>query len=318
MKGRKTLVLVGLMTFGQHALVHAHATDEQRFHLGDVEVSLGVGLLNAKAQEKVYDVSDGKKISQLSWDLKQVPTLHLGLSYKPLSWLSLDARGWTQVAKGNSHMTDYDWLGDDDEGWTHFSDHPDTRIQKAWQAELAATAWALKRENLALGVMLGYQRSQYGWQSRGGRYNYSSDDGLRDVSGEFPNGLKGITYQQTYDTPYVGLVGLYNYRNWTVESRFKYSQWVKARDFDQHHLRGLTFTGDQGNRGRMQSLALAVSYGMTPQFSIKAGVDYQVYAEAKGSTLIKHVAGGRDKFGGDSGSQAARTVLSSLALNYRF
>jgi plasminogen activator len=319
MKGRKTLVMLGLFAFGQEAVARAQTTDEQRFRLGSVGVSLGVGLLNGQSQEKVYDVDEGgRKISQLNWDIKQVPTLHLGLSYQPLDWLSLDASGWTQVAKGDGHMKDYDWF-DDDADWTHRSDHPDTRIKQAWQADVAATAWALKRDELALGVVLGYQRSQFEWEARGGNYLYSSDDGYRDISGNIPDSLKGITYRQTYETPYVGLVGIYNYRNWTLESRFKHSQWVKARDYDQHHLRDLTFTGNNGNRGRMQSLALGLSYRFHPQFSVKAGVDYQMYGESSGSTRVKDLESGeRTHYSGKSGGQSSRTVLSSLALNYRF
>lgn len=207
----------------------------------------------------------------MNWDIKQAPTLHLGLTFHPREWLSLDLLGWTRIAKGDGHMKDYDWQSDEHADWSHFSDHPDTRVNTAWQAELAATAWAFKREDLALGIMFGYQRSQFGWQARGGRYNYSSSDGYRDLSGEIPAGMKGITYEQRYDTPYVGLAGRYTLQDWTLESRFKYSQWGKASDFDKHHLRDLTFAGDHGNKGRMQSLAVALSYHVNPQLSVKAG-----------------------------------------------
>ena len=313
------MVLLGLLSASTQAWADSHVGEQQRFKLGNVEFTLGAGLLNGEAEEKVYDVDNGAKVSQLDWQLKQVPTLHLGLSWHPLRWLTLDARGWTQIAKGDSHMKDYDWLGEDDQSWTDYSDHPDTRVQKAWQAEVAATVWALKRDDLALGAVLAYQHSELGWQSRGGSYTYSSDYGYRDLSGEFERGEKGITYQQTYQTPYVGLVGLYSLGNWTLESRVKHSQWVKARDHDQHHMRSLTFSGNHGNRGRMQSLSLGLSYRINPQFSVKAGVDYQVYAEAKGSTRVKHNAGGQSlNIDGKSGSQASRTVLSNLALSYQF
>lgn len=53
-------------------------------------------------------------------------------------------------------------------------------MTKAWQADFAGTAWALKRDDLALGVMLGYQRNQFGWQAGAGRYTYSFDEGFRD------------------------------------------------------------------------------------------------------------------------------------------
>lgn len=319
MKGRKTLLWLGLAAFAAEALAEAQTTREEQFQLGAVGVSVGVGLLSGQAREKVYDVESGQKISQLNWSMTQVPTLHLGLKYQPLDWLSLDLNGWTRVARGDGHMKDYDWADEDRASWSHYSDHPDTQVTKAWQADFAATAWALKRDDLAVGAMLGYQRSQFGWQARGGRYTYSSGQGFRDEAGEFPDGEKGISYQQTYDTPYVGLVGLYHFRNWTLEGKFKYSQWVRARDYDRHHLTGVTYDGDYGDKGRMHSLAVALSYRINPQLTLKAGLDHQVYAEAKGSTSLSDKdSGDRFRIAGDAGSQSARTTMSTLALAYAF
>jgi len=69
----------------------------------------------------------------------------------------------------------------------------------------------------------------------------------------------------------------------------------------------------------MQSLAMGLSYQINPRFSVKADVDYQMYTEAKGSTRTKHLDTGKtDYYGGNAGSQTARTVLSSLAVNYHF
>jgi len=318
--GRKTLLLLtalGLSALGQQALADAKVTNEQRLKVGGVDLSMGLGLLNGRSQEKVYD--DGEKLSQLTWDIKQVPTLHLGLAFHPLDWLSYDLRGWTRISGGNSHMKDYDWLSDEDVGWTHYSDHPKTRLKNAWQVEFAATAWALKREDLALGVTAGYQRSRFDWDSKGGSYVYTSENGFRDLEGNFPGGEKAISYQQTYDTPYLGLVGLYNLKNWTLESRFKYSQWVRARDFDTHHMRDLTFSGDNGNTGRMQSLALGLAYNVNPQLSVKAGIDHQVYASTKGSTLIKHEPSGQSfKTEPKSSAQTNRTTMTTLAVAYQF
>lgn len=318
--GRKTLFLMtalGLSALGQQAWADAIVTNEQRLKVGSVDLSMGLGLLNGRSQEKVY--GGGKKISQLTWDIKQVPTLHLGLAFHPLDWLSYDLRGWTRVSGGNSHMKDYDWSSDEDVGWTDYSDHPKTRLKNAWQVEFSGTAWALKREDLALGVMAGYQRSRFDWDARGGSYVYSSPDGFRDQQGNFPDGEKGITYQQTYDTPYLGLVGLYNLKNWTLESRFKYSQWVKAKGFDTHHERDTTFSDNNGNTGRMQSLALGLTYNVNPQLSVKAGIDHQVYTSTKGRTRVN------DRFNGvnfrtepKSSAQSNRTTMTTLAVAYQF
>ena len=319
MKGRKTLLMLGLVAFAHEAMATAQVTGEQRFELGSIEMNLGVGVLNGQAREKVFRPDNGKKMSQLNWDMKQVPTLHLGLTYYPAQWLSLDLRGWTADTKGNSHMKDYDWLKDDHKSWSDYSDHPDTRVEKAWQAEIAGTAWLFRNEHAAIGATIGYQRSLYGWDSRGGRYTYSSDAGYRDMSGKFPDAEKGIGYEQTYDTPYVGLVGLLHFRDWSLEGRFKHSQWVRARDVDQHYLRDTTFTRHDGNSGRMQSFALALSYRFNPQLSMKAGVDHQVYAESRGSMAVEDRAEGQtDHYSGKVAGQSARTTLSTLAVSYAF
>jgi plasminogen activator len=68
-------------------------------------------------------------------------------------------------------------------------------------------------------------------------------------------------------------VGLYHFRNWTLEGKFNYSQWVRARDHDRYHVTGVTYDGDYGDYGdggRMQSLAVALSYRVSPQLSLRA------------------------------------------------
>lgn len=245
MNARTILVMLGLAAYAGSALASAQVTNEQRLQVGSVEMSLGAGLLNGQSQEKVYD--SGDKVSQLNWDIEQVPTLHLRLALHPLEWLTLDARGWTRMSGGNSDMQDYDWEGDSD-SWAHFSDHPDTRLKRAWQADVSATAWAIKRKDVAVGALAGYQHTRFDWQSRGGSYIYSSRYGYRDERGDFPAGEKA-----------------------------------------------------------------------NPQLSIKAGLELQVYAEAKGYANIHEVdKGRRSRTEHGSSSQSSRTTMSSLALAYQF
>jgi plasminogen activator len=114
-------------------------------------------------------------------------------------------------------------------------------------------------------------------------------------------------------------VGVYGVRDWSLETRFKYSQWVKARDSDTHHARAITFAGSNGDKGRMYSLAAAPSYSFYPQLSVKAGLEHQVYAESRGYANIHVVDEGyRLRTEPNSSSQSNRTTVSSLALAYRF
>lgn len=59
------------------------------------------------------------------------------------------------------------------------------------------------------------------------------------------------------------------------------------------------------------------TFGYEPQRYRTEG--HQMYAEAKGRTLIKDKhSGDRFRIAGDAGSQSARTTMSTLALAYAF
>jgi plasminogen activator len=64
-----------------------------------VAVEVSAGYLTANAKELVYNVpGDGTKVSQLNWNIDRAAVIAARLSYRPLDWLSLRARGWMTVA----------------------------------------------------------------------------------------------------------------------------------------------------------------------------------------------------------------------------
>ena len=68
-------------------------------------------------------------------------------------------------------------------------------------------------------------------------YNY--DNGA--YTGEFPAGERGIGYSQRFSMPYIGLVGQYRINDFEFNALFKFSDWVRAHDNDEHYMRDLTF-----------------------------------------------------------------------------
>lgn len=249
--------------------------------------------------------------------MKNVRTLHLGAGYQPLPWLSVNASGWTAIRPGNSRMTDYDWLYED-EDWSHRSIHPDTQLDKAYQAEVSGTLWALQDQDVGLGVTLGYQVNRFQWTARGGSYLYSSRTGFRDVTGDFPDGQKVISYRQGYRTPYIGVTSYYDWQDWRVDLYGKYSRWVTAQAFDTHHLRSMTFA-DKGRRAELKAVGFGVTYRFVPQFAVRAGVDYQTLGEAKGPTRMTSLETDEQVvLAGDAAGISNRTVQSNLSLSYQF
>lgn len=283
---------------------------------GPLELNLGLGYLTGRSQEKVYDTSTGAKISQLFWDIEQAPTLHAGVTLEPLPRLSLALKGWSKLDSGNSTMRDYDWLSEQSTAWSDLSTHPDTRLMRAYQLEFTATAWVLREADWQLGMLAGYQKSHFKWEAKGGSYIYSSESGFRDEQGNFPDGELGITYQQTFKAPFIGITAGYQWQSWSLDASIKGSRWVTANDFDTHHQRDTTFAGT-GNDSRLFAATLGLGYALNAQLSVQGQLDYQEYSEGKGKVRINE-AGQTSVEQGDAGGMANRTSQASLGLSYSF
>ena len=316
MRNLMSLSGVCLALIGGMAQAEAVRTQEASWQWDRAQVSLGVGYLTGRSQEKVYDPQSGAKISQLFWEIEQAPTLHAGFSLDPSPWLTLSLQGWSKLDSGDSTMTDYDWLSEQESAWSDRSYHPDTRLIRAYQAEFAASFWLLREADWQLGLLAGYQRTHYKWEAKGGSYTYSSDWGFRDMTGTFPDGEVGITYQQTYKAPYLGLTGRYQWQDWQLDATLKGSDWVDAEDYDIHHLRSTTFAGT-GEGSRLRAASLGLAYRFSEQLSLRGQVEYQEFTEGKGKVKIDDGAS-REVIEGDAGGMSNRTVQASLGMHYRF
>ncbi len=66
-----------------------------------------------------------------------------------------------------------------------------------------------------LGALLGLRFASVQWSAYGGSYVYTSDPSstFRDDVGTIDDGVLGITYEQNFTTPYLGLAGEVSYDN---------------------------------------------------------------------------------------------------------
>lgn len=102
MRNLMSLSGVCLALIGGMAQAEAVRTQEASWQWDRAQVSLGVGYLTGRSQEKVYDPQSGAKINQLFWEIEQAPTLHAGFSLDPSPWLTL-AAGLEQARFGRQH-----------------------------------------------------------------------------------------------------------------------------------------------------------------------------------------------------------------------
>jgi plasminogen activator len=278
-----------------------------------VEASLGY--IRGTSREYVYD-AQGARLSQLDWRIDHGAVAAGRLTFRPLDWLSVRARGWAKIDADNM-MKDYDWfagyLGFD--SWTHRSLHADTELTKGLQGDVSVAAWFWQDQGFALGAIAGYRHMTLKWEAYGGSYIYSVS-AFRDTAGTFSDQLV-ITYQQDWQTPYIGFGLSYSVDDLVVTGEVIGSGWVKARATDHHVLRDLVFE-DQFSKSLMIGATAGVEYRFHEAWSGVGRVEYQRYFEAEGNTkIIDQATGATIRLPRPAAGAASENTLVSLGVKAR-
>jgi outer membrane protease len=294
---------------------------------GGFSFSLGtsVGLVEGTASELVYYYPNGRKfkLSELTWDLKDVVMAGLHGSMGIGRRFRLNLGVWSALTEGDGMMVDRDWayapgvaafLEPNDQNWTHESQHPDTSLDKGMIVDTNANIMALQAGPFSFHGILGLKYDTWKWSARGGTYVYSSE-GFRDTAGSFPAGAQVITYEQQYLIPYAGLRVSGTWPAFQLESHLLYSPLVSASDSDYHVLRGVLFEGDFSG-GTYVGLGLNATWAFARHWSATLGAEYQSISEITGDITIS----GEEGYGsfGDAAGIAMNAMLFSLGVGYRF
>ena len=284
------------------------------FSPDSLAVSASAGMLSGKSHEMVYDEATGRKISQLDWKIKNVAILKGDITWDAYSFLTLNARGWTSLASGSGHMDDYDWMNAKQSSWTDHSSHPATNVNYANEYDLNVKGWIFQGDNYKAGVTAGYQETRFSWTATGGTYNY--DNGA--YQGNFPTGERGIGYSQRFSMPYIGLAGQYRFNDFEFNALFKFSDWVRAHDNDEHYMRDLTFR-EKTTDSRYYGASVDAGYYVTPHAKVFAEFTYSSYEEGKGGTqIIDTNTGDSGSIGGDAAGISNHNYTITAGLQYRF
>jgi len=284
------------------------------FSPDSLAVSASAGMLSGKSHEMVYDEATGRKISQLDWKIKNVAILKGDITWDAYSFLTLNARGWTSLASGSGHMDDYDWMNAKQSSWTDHSSHPATNVNYANEYDLNVKGWIFQGDNYKAGVTAGYQETRFSWTATGGTYNY--DNGA--YQGNFPAGERGIGYSQRFSMPYIGLAGQYRFNDFEFNALFKFSDWVRAHDNDEHYMRDLTFR-EKTTDSRYYGASVDAGYYVTPHAKVFAEFTYSSYEEGKGGTqIIDTNTGDSGSIGGDAAGISNHNYTITAGLQYRF
>lgn len=236
-----------------------------------------IGIMNGLAQEFVYN-PDGSELSRLDWRMDNILMFQGGVALNVTNRARAGLRGAFSLT-GASNMDDYDFnVGfcppAPGGGRECHSSHPDTQLRQAWMLDLYGEYDVIKRDDFSLSLIGGYKRDHYEWSAIGGTANYAT----------LPPGF-GISYEQNWSAPYVGVGFQAKRGNGTFTGRLTGSVWASGDDMDDHHLRNLLFT-ESFDRTTYLSADLGYKHQLRQGMSLTAGYRYQQWGTGKGPTVI--------------------------------
>jgi len=292
-----------------------------------VSFSLGtsIGLVEGTATELAISYPNGRKfkLSELTWDIKDVVMAGVYGSVGLGRRFRLNLGVWSALIEGNGTMVDRDWdysesdsafLKPNDGNWTHESRHPDTSLDKGILVDLNLSVLALPAGPFSLRGIVGFKHDTWKWSARGGTYVYSFE-GFRDITGSFPEGVQVITYEQQYSIPYIGVGASWTRSAFQLETHLLVSPVVFASDKDEHVLRAVTFEGEFSG-GKYIGLGLNATWAFARHWATTLGVEYQKIPEITGDISIAGSEGSGLFRGGGGVAMSATSVI--LGAGYRF
>jgi len=277
---------------------------------------LGVGYLTGQAHEYVYWADQGgHTASDLIWDIDSVYMFGLGGSIRPLSWLNINADIWFNIADGDGYMEDYDWqvVG---MAWTDQSKHDNTDVTTAVMFDVNVEMTMFSTGTVSFNGIAGYRHDTFEWEAQGGSYIYSID-AFRDTSGTFPQDMHGITYEQSFDVPYVGIGFTADFDRVHIAAKVTGSTFVSGKATDQHHVRDLV-TYDDFSGESMLAFDISFGYDITESLGIAASFAYEKYDTMTGDSEWHFNDVGEVYILADGAGADLETSMLSFKMTYLF
>lgn len=299
---------------GAQVVVPEKSTEVQVERAGvNITARLQAGHLTGEANEYVYD--GGHTLSQLIWKIDDIYMLGAGVSVKPLHWIAINADGWFNISDGGGTMDDYDWMvqGMD---WTHWSHHENTDVTKGIMVDINVELTPFKAGPVRFSGFLGYKRDNWEWEARGGSYIYSYY-GFRDTSGTWPDDELGITYEQIFNVPYIGIGVNGDFGAFDLKARLIGSPFVSGETIDHHHMRDLVVYDDFSG-GDMIAFDIAGAYSFTEHLAMQMALNYTKYDTMKGDAEYHYNDIGVVVTYPDAAGTDLETTMFSLSFLYTF
>jgi len=307
-------LLISAYEAGAQEVVPEKSAEVQVGRAGvNITARLQEGHLTGEANEYVYDGSH--TLSQLIWKIDDIHMIGAGISVKPLHWLAINGDAWFNIIDGNGTMDDYDWMvrGGD---WTHWSHHENTDVTKGIIVDINVELTPFKTGPVKFSGLLGYRRDNWEWEARGGSYIYSVNS-FRDTQGTWPDDQLGITYEQIFNVPYIGISVNGDFGVFDLKARLIGSPFVHGETIDHHHLRDLVVYDDFSG-GDMVAFDIAGTYSFTNHLALQMAFNYTKYDTMRGDAEYHYNDIGVVVTYPDAAGTDLETTMLSLSFLYTF
>ena len=297
-------------------------------------------VLNGSVNEYVFDelnLNTDNKVSQLDWDIKNIPVFGLKADFDILQYMYVSLSGSFGIPKESGYMQDYDWLNsfakidkDIPDSWyddgfselTHYSKHTNELV-KYIDFYVSAGYNIYTPYNLKITPFLSYQYESIHLAGKYGFGRYKSDD-KSFVIKDYSNYNKVISYLQEINAMFIGLsVKFDNIPHTSLSADFMVSPkmtFINAVDY--HYTRQEVFWDKISNswqlKGNIEAQYKFNRYNKTGIFS-----SFQYIPVSKGDTSKKYLnSDGTIKtekwcqIGKNSGGTSR--FIWSIGINYSF
>jgi outer membrane protease len=344
MRAKIICIAASLLAGGAHAADLAPSTPRTAVVAANpmFDLSLSIGVMSARASESVYatrgdgsGLPPGTRMSQLNWNTQASGMAGLTLGWNVLPLTRIEASLYVPFAKNDNKMTDTDWLSPDAlPNWTDQSRHPDTRGGRAYIADIKIARQFYATDDFAFHALAGFRRTETAWKAYGGSFVYTeasaqdcasygsippsfnAGSDFRNCVGVF-DPVAQITYRQAFNTPYLGLRGVYANGPWKLTGDLIGTPFVWSSDTDVHV--GATVFKDSFRQQGMVGANVQASYQLTPVFALFVEADGQWYFNRKGEAEAWDLAtGDYSNYGSGSAGISLRTSRLSAGVKATF
>ena len=291
-------------------------------------IGVEIGATSIEARETLH--FGAHKNSELIWTTDNAPTINVILK-GTAGGLQTRLRGSFAV-QSDSYMEDYDWLGNFAEyglatyDWTHRSQHDATTLDRAINLDAQVGARVFGNRHAGLSLLGGVRHTDVQWTAYGGKYVYSSPfDGVTSAADRFrnrhftiPDSEKGVTYQQHYTSPYIGVGAGFAGGGFSLRGAGYVGVPLFTAGTDDHWHR--FFRANSGfDDTYMLGVEAEAGYDFTDRLGVTASLRHERYGQGGSDVYAtSHLGLGYDVFEGHEGGGDHRQTHLGVGARYKF